>query len=86
MLLQALDKLQHEWEGAELGVLEYRDTGTYIIKVRAPALTAHSCAMITFQHAAALVCMYLAHLICRTQAWDAYASSEVRTHLPAHDI
>jgi hypothetical protein len=33
MLLQALDKLQHEWEGAELGVLEYRDTGTYIIKV-----------------------------------------------------
>ncbi|WIA31960.1 hypothetical protein OEZ86_002815 [Tetradesmus obliquus] len=30
---QALDKLQHEWEGAELGVLEYRDTGTYIIKL-----------------------------------------------------
>ncbi|KAF6265909.1 dynein heavy chain 2 [Scenedesmus sp. NREL 46B-D3] len=30
---QALDKLQHEWEGAELGVLEYRDTGTHIIKL-----------------------------------------------------
>lgn len=30
---QALDKLQHEWEGAELMVLEYRETGTYIIKV-----------------------------------------------------
>eukprot|EP00878_Enallax_costatus_P016966 GHUV01017809.1.p1 GENE.GHUV01017809.1~~GHUV01017809.1.p1 ORF type:complete len:1283 (+),score=439.89 GHUV01017809.1:87-3935(+) len=30
---QALDKLQREWEGAELGVLEYRDTGTYVIKV-----------------------------------------------------
>jgi hypothetical protein len=39
MLLQALDKLQHEWEGAELGVLEYRDTSTYIIKVRGPAVT-----------------------------------------------
>lgn len=38
MLLQALDKLQHEWEGAELGVLEYRDTGTYIIKVRGAAV------------------------------------------------
>ncbi|WIA11828.1 hypothetical protein OEZ85_011917 [Tetradesmus obliquus] len=30
---QALDKLQHEWESAELGVLEYRDTSTYIIKL-----------------------------------------------------
>jgi hypothetical protein len=38
LLLQALDKLQHEWEGAELGVLEYRDTGTYIIKVGAATL------------------------------------------------
>eukprot|EP00879_Flechtneria_rotunda_P026761 GHRR01028584.1.p1 GENE.GHRR01028584.1~~GHRR01028584.1.p1 ORF type:complete len:438 (+),score=166.84 GHRR01028584.1:818-2131(+) len=30
---QALDKLQREWEGAELNVLAYRDTGTYIIKL-----------------------------------------------------
>ncbi|KAF8071068.1 Dnah1 [Scenedesmus sp. PABB004] len=30
---QALDKLQCEWEGAELGVLPYRDTGTCVIKV-----------------------------------------------------
>lgn len=33
MLLQALDKLQREWEGAELGVLDYRDTGTCVLKV-----------------------------------------------------
>jgi dynein heavy chain len=30
---QALDKMQQAWEGAELGVLAYRDTGTFIVKV-----------------------------------------------------
>jgi hypothetical protein len=33
--LQALDKLQAEWEGAELGILAYRDTGTFIVKASA---------------------------------------------------
>lgn len=32
-LPQALDKMAREWEHAELGVLEYRETRTYIIKV-----------------------------------------------------
>ncbi|KAG1679690.1 hypothetical protein FOA52_006209 [Chlamydomonas sp. UWO 241] len=30
---QALDKMQGEWAAAEMGVLEYRETGTYVIKV-----------------------------------------------------
>ncbi|MEW5308986.1 MAG: hypothetical protein WDW38_000903 [Sanguina aurantia] len=30
---QALDKMQREWEGAEMSLLEYRDTKTCIIKV-----------------------------------------------------
>jgi dynein heavy chain, axonemal len=30
---QALNKMQKEWEGLELQVLEYRDSGTYIVKV-----------------------------------------------------
>ncbi len=29
----ALDKMQREWESTELQVLEYRETGTHIIKV-----------------------------------------------------
>lgn len=32
---QALDKMQREWEGAEMQVLDYRETKTYVIKVRA---------------------------------------------------
>lgn len=36
-LLQALDKLQSEWEAAILSVLEYRDTGTCVLKVREKA-------------------------------------------------
>ena len=32
--MQALDKMQREWEHAELLVLEYRETKTYIIKAR----------------------------------------------------
>lgn len=39
-LPQALDKLQREWEGAELAVLPYRETGTCIIKVRPYSLAA----------------------------------------------
>ncbi|GAX80571.1 hypothetical protein CEUSTIGMA_g8008.t1 [Chlamydomonas eustigma] len=30
---QALDKMQREWEGAEMAVLDYRETKTYVIKV-----------------------------------------------------
>lgn len=30
---QALDKMQNEWSTVELQVLEYRETGTYIVKV-----------------------------------------------------
>ncbi len=30
----ALDKMQKEWEATEMLVLDYRETGTYIIKVR----------------------------------------------------
>lgn len=30
---QALDKMQREWEKAEMIVLDYRETGTYVIKV-----------------------------------------------------
>lgn len=30
---QALDKMQREWEGAEMQVLDYRETKTYVIKV-----------------------------------------------------
>ncbi|KAG2439747.1 hypothetical protein HYH02_010624 [Chlamydomonas schloesseri] len=30
---QALDKMQHEWESAEMAVLDYRETKTYVIKV-----------------------------------------------------
>jgi hypothetical protein len=29
----ALDKMQREWEGAELQVLDYRETKTFIVKV-----------------------------------------------------
>lgn len=29
---QALEKLQREWDGAELGVLPHRETGTYVLK------------------------------------------------------
>ena len=32
-LFQALEKLCREWENAELGILPYRETGTYVIKV-----------------------------------------------------
>ena len=28
-----MEKLQREWESAELGVLPYRETGTYVLKV-----------------------------------------------------
>lgn len=34
LLLQALDKLQAEWEAAALNILEYRDTGTCVLKVQ----------------------------------------------------
>ena len=37
-LLQALDKLQAEWEGAELGILAYRESGTFIVKACAAHL------------------------------------------------
>lgn len=33
VLLQALDKLQAVWEAAALNILEYRDTGTCVLKV-----------------------------------------------------
>lgn len=33
LLSQALDKLQPEWEAASLNILDYRDTGTYVLKV-----------------------------------------------------
>lgn len=42
-LLQALDKLQSEWEAAVLSVLEYRDTGTCVLKVRENSLPVHLC-------------------------------------------
>ena len=29
----ALDKMAAEWANAEIAVLEYRDTGTYVIKL-----------------------------------------------------
>lgn len=35
---QALDKMQHEWEGTEMQVLDYRETKTYVVKVRMNAL------------------------------------------------
>lgn len=35
---QALDKMVAEWDGAELQVMPYRETGTYIIKVGACVL------------------------------------------------
>lgn len=31
----ALDRMQHEWGEVELGVMEYRETGTFVIKVHA---------------------------------------------------
>jgi hypothetical protein len=31
--LQALEKLVNEWEGAELMVIAYRETGTFVVKV-----------------------------------------------------
>ena len=36
--MQALDKMGREWEVASLQVLEYRETGTYVIKVSGQAL------------------------------------------------
>ena len=33
MATQALDKMQREWEHAEMAVLEYRETRTFVIKV-----------------------------------------------------
>ena len=30
---QALDKLTKEWDAAEVGVIAYRDSGTFVIKV-----------------------------------------------------
>lgn len=32
-VVQALDKMQREWEGAEMAVLDYRETKTYVIRV-----------------------------------------------------
>lgn len=33
--MQALDKLQDDWEAAMLTILDYRDTGTCVLKVSA---------------------------------------------------
>ena len=46
---QALDKMQSEWGEVELIVLEYRETGTFVIKVR---VMAEICLVLLQQHPA----------------------------------
>jgi hypothetical protein len=80
MLLQALDKLQHEWEGAQLGVLEYRDTGTYIIKVIDHDEASSSRSQLCTDHLPACCCS-CEPILC-TQHLAAY----MRTHTVWEDV
>jgi len=56
--VQALDKMVVEWEGAELLVMDYRETGTYIIKVSG-LLSVCMCVCLRV-----CVCVYVCVCVC----------------------